>query len=157
MLLWDLPNETAYAKTFARSAIRRASLRLKVNSGTLRALIAPSDSAVCPASTTILNFSGSHFTEVDFEAACFDASGLASWGLGKAARFDCSALLLCHGHCHAASQTSSGSSASTRIEAIKARPRGGWFAIALNVASPIPPPRSLADRRSLRHRQSVRL
>src|ERR1700746_3051405 len=98
---------SAIPPAFSCPAIRPASFRLKANSGTLRALIAPSDSAVCPTSTTILNFAGSHVTAADFEAADFDASDfdasdfdasdfdasdLALRGFGAAARFDFSSF-----------------------------------------------------------------
>jgi hypothetical protein len=65
---------------------------LKTNSATLRALIAPSESAVCPTSRTIRNFEGSHIVAAGFEAEGFKAAGLraasfAAWGFGEAAGF----------------------------------------------------------------------
>ena len=58
----------------------------------LRALMAPSDSAVCPTSTTMRNFCGSHRVVTSFEAAGFAAAGVATAsfsarGFGGAAGF----------------------------------------------------------------------
>src|SRR5690242_21643591 len=51
---------------FNFSTKRVARRRLKSYSGTLRALIAPSDLRVCPTSTTRRNFAGSHFLATGF-------------------------------------------------------------------------------------------
>jgi len=58
----------------------------------LRALIAPSDAAVWPTSTTIRNFAGSQvgatsFAAEDFGATGFRSSGLAAWRFGRATGF----------------------------------------------------------------------
>src|SRR6202041_367079 len=42
--------------------------RLKTNSATLRALVAPSEAAVCPTSRTIRNFEGSQIVAAGFKA-----------------------------------------------------------------------------------------
>jgi len=78
---------------FSFSSIRCARRRLKTNSATLRALIAPSDWAVCPTSSTIRNFEGTHVVA----AGCFKTAGckpagdsaasLTAWRFGDAARF----------------------------------------------------------------------
>jgi hypothetical protein len=65
---------------------------LKVNSATLRALVAPSDWAVCPTSRTIRNFEGSHIVATGFKAEGFKAAGpraasFTVWGFGEAAGF----------------------------------------------------------------------
>jgi hypothetical protein len=59
----------AKPSAFNFSSICFARRRLKANSETLRALIAPSDSAVCPTSRTIRNFEGSHRVATGFKAA----------------------------------------------------------------------------------------
>src|SRR5258706_10230131 len=56
----------------------------------LRALIAPSDSAVCPTSKTIRNFEGSHIVATGFKAEGFKAAGpraasFTVWGFREAA------------------------------------------------------------------------
>src|SRR6266550_320562 len=51
----------------ALPSVRCARRRLKTNSATLRALVAPSDSAVCPTSRTIRNFEGSHIVATGFK------------------------------------------------------------------------------------------
>ena len=66
---------SAKPSAFNFSSIRCARRRLKTNSATLRALIAPSDSAVCPTSTTIRNFAGSHMLRPASSGA---ASGAAA-------------------------------------------------------------------------------
>src|SRR5260370_20451742 len=53
------------------SSIRFASRRLKSNSGTLRALIAPCASAVCPTSRRMGNFDRSHFMATGFDLRGF--------------------------------------------------------------------------------------
>jgi hypothetical protein len=74
----------------------------------LRALIAPSDSAVWPTSTTIRNFAGSQVGATGFEVEGFEAEGsegegfktagfglasLAAWRFGEAAGFAAAAGL----------------------------------------------------------------
>src|SRR3984893_7098185 len=74
---------------FNFSSIRRARRRLKTNSATLRALIAPSESAVCPTSRTIRNFEGSHAVATGFrrfKLAGPRAASFTLWGFGEAAR-----------------------------------------------------------------------
>src|SRR5260370_41144603 len=53
------------------SSIRFASRRLKSNSGTLRALIAPGASAVCPTSRRMGNFDRSNFKATGFDLRGF--------------------------------------------------------------------------------------
>src|SRR6185369_5817279 len=77
---------------FNFSSIRFARRRLKTNSETLRALIAPSDSAVCPTSSTIRNFAGSQRVATGFRAAGFNwtgpsAASFTAWRFGETARF----------------------------------------------------------------------
>src|ERR1700738_4871738 len=74
------------------SSIRCARRRLKTNSATLRALVAPSELAVCPTSRTTRNFEGSHFAATGFEAEGFKTAGpraasFAVWDFSEAARF----------------------------------------------------------------------
>src|SRR3978361_1811025 len=59
----------AKPSAFSFCSIRCAKCRLKTNSATLRALIAPSDLAVCPTSTAIRNFAGWHVSGFDAEMA----------------------------------------------------------------------------------------
>src|SRR5262245_18378116 len=72
-------------------SIRSARWRLKLNSGTLRALIAPSDLAVCPTSSTIRNFAGSHPCPAGFAGGGCSATrifgGAAGFAFGEAACF----------------------------------------------------------------------
>ena len=65
---------------------------MKTNSATLRALVAPSDSALCPTSRTIRNFEGSHIVATGFEAEGFKVTGpraasFTARGFGEAAGF----------------------------------------------------------------------
>src|SRR5581483_11213650 len=73
---------------FNFSSICRARRRLKANSGTLRALLAPSDSAVCPTSRAIRNFAGSQLGGVSFKfkLAGPNAASLTCWELGATSR-----------------------------------------------------------------------
>src|SRR6202140_4409536 len=76
---------SAKPSAFNFSSICRARRRLKANSATLRALIAPSDLAVCPTSRTIRNFAGSHMVAAGFKAEGLKAAGpraasLTVWG-----------------------------------------------------------------------------
>src|SRR5204863_3939123 len=82
---------SAKPAAFNFSSIRFARRRLKTNSETLRALIAPSDSAVCPTSRTIRNFAGSHRVATGFKAAGLNwtgptAASLTVWRFGEATR-----------------------------------------------------------------------
>src|SRR5579859_6755952 len=63
---------------FSLSTSRVARFRLNSNSGTLRALIAPSDFLVCPTSTMRWNFAGSHFAARGPVAAFFSATGFSA-------------------------------------------------------------------------------
>src|SRR6185295_2330569 len=83
---------SAKPSAFNFSSIRFARRRLKTNSETLRALIAPSDSAVCPTSRTIRNFAGSHRVATGFKAAGLKPTGpraasFTVWRFGAAAGF----------------------------------------------------------------------
>jgi hypothetical protein len=110
----------------------------------LRALIAPSDSAVCPTSRTIRNFDGSHFAATGFKAEGFkptgrraasfavwrlgDAAGLAKVaGFGEATRFDdlpCFDGLLKTSDSQPASLTPIGRSTNAAIAAMMVRRQG---------------------------------
>src|SRR5205085_7986056 len=88
---------SAKPSAFNFCSIRCARRRLKTNSATLRALIAPSDSAVCPTSTTMRNFDGSQLVAAGFKAAGLKATGpkaasfkpasFAARGFGEASCF----------------------------------------------------------------------
>jgi hypothetical protein len=120
---------------------------LKTNSATLRALIAPYDSGVCPTSITIRNFDGSHFVATVSKsegikpagpsAASFTARrfgslpGIAKMvGLGVATRFDdlpCFEGLFATYDSQPAALTSIGRSTNAAIALMMARPRGQTF------------------------------
>src|SRR5258708_24900426 len=83
---------SAKHSAFNCSSIRCARRRLKTNSATLRALIAPSDSAVCPTSKTIRNFEGSQLVATGFKAEGLKAAGpraasFTVWCFGLVAGF----------------------------------------------------------------------
>jgi hypothetical protein len=63
--------------------------QMKTNSATLRALMAPSDSAVCPLSRTIRNLEGWHAGLTgfgSFKLAGPRAADFTLWGFGEVAR-----------------------------------------------------------------------
>src|SRR5882724_4820874 len=150
---------SAKPAAFNFSSIRCARRRLKTNSATLRALIAPSDSAVCPTSRTIRNFEGSQLAETGFKAEGGKAAGpraasFAEWSFGeaagfaKAARFremtrfadlSCFDELLKTSDSQPASLTSIGSSTNAAIAAMMVR----W---GQNPAA-IPPRMQITSRR----------
>src|SRR4030095_8782249 len=66
---------SAKPSAFNFASICFARRKLKTNSETLRALIAPSDSAVCPTSRTIRNFAGLQRAATGFKAAGFRPTG----------------------------------------------------------------------------------
>ena len=75
----------AKPSAFNFCSIRCARRRLKANSGTLRALVAPSDSAVCPTSNTSRNFERLQIEPSGFGLAGPKVAGFEVWGFRETA------------------------------------------------------------------------
>src|SRR6476619_6993040 len=122
---------SAKPSAFNFSSIRCARRRLKTNSATLRALIAPSYSAVCPTSRTIRNFEGSHIVAAGFKAEGLMATGpraasFTVWRFGELTCFGdlpCFDELLKISDSRPASLTSIGRSTRAAIAAMMVRRR----------------------------------
>ena len=103
---------------------------MKLYSGTSRALMAPSDCLVCPTSTAMRSFAGSHFAATGgagFSAAGFSAAGFSVTcgfeGAGFCALSCLASLPLNRFDSHPASLTPAGNSADTTNATMSVRRR----------------------------------